>query len=123
MPRRILDIFNEKIPLLDRSYDFPEVDMNEVRWEFYPLVAQTTTARTWLELQQRLQLAPKTIDAYGRGLNDFLAFCGKHEISPTTITREHVAMYVQDLAHRPNPKSKQSLTVDAPPGLSNSTLQ
>src|SRR5205814_6561234 len=45
-----------------------------------------------------------TLDAYGRSLNDFLAFCQRCEIVPETITREQVALYVQDLAHRPNPK-------------------
>lgn len=97
--------------------------MNAVRWEFYPLVAQTTTARTWLELQQRLQLAPKTIDAYGRSLNDFLAFCEERQICPEDVTREQVTLYVQDLATRPHPKQKQSLTSDSERGLSNSTMQ
>ena len=45
--------------------------MSEVRWELYPLVAQFETARAWLHMQANLQLAPT---AYGRCLNDFLAF-------------------------------------------------
>ncbi len=97
--------------------------MDEIRWEFYPNVAQVMTARTWLEMQQRLQLAPKTIDAYGRSLNDFLTFCSKHQIDPEQITREQVTQYVQDLAARPHPQAKQGLTVDAPRGLANSTMQ
>lgn len=97
--------------------------MHPIRWEFYPLVAQTVTARAWLEMQHQLQLAPNTIDAYGRGLNDFLAFCTKQQVIPEEITREHVALYVQDLANRPNPKGKQILTLDSGCGLSNSTMQ
>jgi integrase/recombinase XerD len=75
--------------------------MNTVRWECYPLVARFQTAQTWLQMQAHLQLSPKTIDAYGRCLNDFLAFCERHEIVPPMITREQVALYVQDLATRP----------------------
>lgn len=97
--------------------------MDDVRWEFYPLVSQTATARGWLEIQHRLQLAPKTIDAYGRSLNDFLAFCVDQQIIPEEVTREYVTRYVQDLANRPNPKGKQILAFDSGRGLSNSTMQ
>ena len=48
--------------------------MSEIRWEFYPLVAQDEQACTWLKMQKHLQLAPTTLDAYGRSLNDYLAF-------------------------------------------------
>ena len=78
--------------------------MPDVRWEQYPLVASHEQATAWLQLQAHLQLAPNTIDAYGRCLNDYLAFCTQHHFTPETITREQIALYVQDLAHRPNPK-------------------
>jgi len=97
--------------------------VNTVCWQFYPLVDETETARTWLEIQHRLQLAPKTIDAYGRSLNDFLGFCARYAIEPETVTREQVALYVQDLATRPNPKSVHVLTFPTGCGLSNSTMQ
>jgi integrase/recombinase XerD len=96
--------------------------MNTICWKSYPLVEQVQTARTWLELQNLLQLAPKTIDAYGRGLNDFLGFCAQHHIEPETITREQVALYVQDLATRPNPKGAKILAFPTGGGLSNSTM-
>jgi integrase/recombinase XerD len=96
--------------------------MDEIRWEFYPLVAMNAHGRHWLTLQSQLQLAPKTIDAYGRSLNDFLAFCQQSGIVPETITREQVALYVQDLAHRPNPKGTKLLSIESGRGLSNSTM-
>jgi hypothetical protein len=65
--------------------------MNTISWQAYPLVGQTELARTWLETQSWLQLAPKTIDAYGRSLNDFLGFCMKHAIQPEQVTREQIA--------------------------------
>src|SRR6266699_3986275 len=49
--------------------------MDTIRWEFYPHVAENPHARTWLETQRLLGLAQSTIDAYGRGANDYLAFC------------------------------------------------
>lgn len=78
--------------------------MAEICWEQYPLVAQHELSRHWLTRQAHLQLAPKTIDAYGRSLNDYLGFCAKRDIQPEAVTRDLVALYVQDLAHRPNPK-------------------
>ena len=95
--------------------------MSEIRWELYPLVAVHERSRAWLQLQSHLQLAPTTLDAYGRSLNDFLAFCQRCEIVPETITREQVALYVQDLAHRPNPKGAKVLSIEGGRGLSNST--
>jgi integrase/recombinase XerD len=97
--------------------------MSEVRWELYPLVAQLETARAWLHMQANLQLAPKTIDAYGRCLNDFLAFCSRQHLVPEAVTREHVALYVQDLAHRPNPRGATILSLDSGSGLSRATMQ
>jgi integrase/recombinase XerD len=96
--------------------------MSEIRWERYPLLAVHERSRAWLQLQSHLQLAPTTLDAYGRSLNDFLAFCQRCAIVPETISREQVALYVQDLAHRPNPKGAKVLSLEGGQGLSNSTM-
>lgn len=97
--------------------------MTEIRWEQYPLVLQHELARNWLQRQAHLQLAPNTVDAYGRCLNDYLSFCAKHSVQPEAVTREQVALYVQDLAHRPNPKGAKMLSIEHGRGLSNSTMQ
>ena len=97
--------------------------MSEIHWELYPLVAAKALPRAWLQLQSHLQLAPNTVDAYGRCLNDFLAFCQRSGIVPEAITREQVALYVHDLAHRPNPKGAKILSIEQGRGLSNATLQ
>ncbi|GHO91505.1 integrase [Reticulibacter mediterranei] len=97
--------------------------MVEVRWEYYPLVAEHERARKWLQIQANLQLAPTTIDAYGRSLNDFIHFCIERGIQPEEVTREQVALYVQDLATRPNPKGAKILSIESGRGLSNSTMQ
>lgn len=97
--------------------------MTEIRWEQYPLVEPHELAHKWLQRQAHLQLAAATIDAYGRCLNDYLSFCIKHDIQPEALTREHVALYVQDLASRPNPKGANILSIESGRGLSNSTMQ
>lgn len=97
--------------------------MDEIRWELYPLVAYSEYGRRWLQRQYYLQLAPKTIDAYGRCLNDFLDFCQRSGVVPEEITREQVTLYVHDLAHRPNPKGRNVLSIENGRGLSNSTMQ
>jgi integrase/recombinase XerD len=97
--------------------------MAEIRWEFYPLVAQHELARTWLTMQRNLQLAPATIDAYGRNLNDYLAFCSKHTLLPETLTREALALYVQDLATRANPRGAKIVSLGSGCGLSRATMQ
>jgi integrase/recombinase XerD len=97
--------------------------MTEIRWEQYPLVGQHELARNWLQRQAHLQLAPNTVDAYGRCLNDYLGFCAKHNVQPEAITRDLVALYIQDLAHRPNPKGANILSIESGRGLSNSTMQ
>lgn len=97
--------------------------MSTVRWESYPLVAASALPRAWLQQQSHLQLAPNTVDAYGRCLNDFLAFCQRSGIEPLAITRDQVALYVQDLAHRPNPKRVNILSIESGRGVSNATMQ
>src|SRR6266496_4667800 len=97
--------------------------MTEVRWGQYPLVAQHKLARNWVQRQGYLQLAPKTVDAYGRCLNDYLSFCAKQNVQPEAVTRDLVALYVQDLAHRPNPKGANILSFESGRGLSNATMQ
>jgi len=97
--------------------------MTEVRWEQYPLVAQNALARNWLQRQAYLQLAPNTVDAYGRCLNDYLGFCASQNVQPEAVTRDLVALYVQDLAHRPNLKGANILSIESGRGLSNSTMQ
>jgi integrase/recombinase XerD len=97
--------------------------VENVRWELYPRVACADLARRWLQLQANLQLAPKTIEAYGRGLNDYLSFCEREAVIPEAITREQVGHYVHDLATRPNSKGTHLGASEPRRGLANATLQ
>jgi integrase/recombinase XerD len=95
--------------------------MSIIAWNRYPLVSQNTQAKNWLQLQTNL--APNTIDAYGRALNDYLAFCARCEIVPTTATNEHLSLYVSDLTTRPHKLNANVYSLNSSPGLSNATLQ
>src|SRR5258708_26173363 len=95
----------------------------EIRWTLYPLVAGDPAAHTWLQIQANLQLRPNTIDAYGRGLNDYLSFCARHQVKPETINREYFSLCGQDVARRRNPKGTFASSSDCRRGLSNSTLR
>ena len=95
-----------------------------IEWFRYPFVAANDLAKTWLTTEALLGLAPNTLDAYARGLNDFLGFCQHADISPVTATRADLARYVGDLRGRPRPNSHQDASALTPlTGLSNATLQ
>lgn len=70
-----------------------------------------------------LRLAPKTIDAYGRSLDDYLAFCSRSDVEADGATRDQVALYVRDLSSRPNPRGARILDIGSGSGLSNATIQ
>lgn len=97
--------------------------MADVVWAHYPLAASFPSVRSWLTMQMNLQLADKTLDAYARSLEDYLAFCTRTSITPETVTREHLAAYVHDLATRPNPRGAQIFHLHSGAGLSNATMQ
>jgi len=95
--------------------------MDDLFWERFPLVAQHSHARQWLGMQIKYGLAPNTIDAYGRALEDYLAFCAQHSVAPLSATREHIAAYVHYLASRPR-RARHRIPVTTS-GLANATMQ
>ena len=95
----------------------------DIPWQRYPAVGDLALARRWLESQALLGLARATIDAYARGLQDFLTFCERQAVPAVTASREQLARYVGELRQRPNPRGPQSVTLDSGTGLANATLQ
>jgi integrase/recombinase XerD len=77
--------------------------VTDVRWERYPLVGAHPHARGWLQLQADLGLAPNTIQAYGRALQEYLAFGTRAAVAPEAARRAHLAAFVRDLTTRPRP--------------------
>lgn len=94
-----------------------------MRWELYPRVYEHELARAWLETEGLLGREPNTIEAYGRSLDDYLNFCKRQRLDPEDAGRDHVALYVNDLATRSNPRSAKVLETGAGSGLSNATIQ
>ena len=94
--------------------------MTSIKWSNYPLLAQSTNATIWLQIQADLRLAQNTVDAYGRALEDFFRICRHLAVSPEHAKREHIAAYVQELSQRQLAHRKDH---QSPIGLANATLQ
>jgi integrase len=90
------------------------------RW---PPLARCPEAFEWVRVQADLGLAPRTLEAYARGLADYLAVCVREEIDPLNASRAEVARYVRDLVQRPSPRGATIISIDAGVGLANATLQ
>ena len=50
-----------------------------VRWDLFPHIRALPSAHEWLQLQANRQLSPRTVEAYGRSLEDFLQFCERQD--------------------------------------------
>ncbi len=77
--------------------------MVHIKWQHYPSVALLPAAKAWLVIQANFGLAPNTIDAYGRALEDYLQLSCRQQFMPVSASREHIAAYVRDLASRQSP--------------------
>jgi integrase/recombinase XerD len=96
---------------------------NSEATERWPAVARHPMAAVWLKLQVQLGLAPRTIDAYGRALADYLTVCERDGIDPLSADRAEIAHYVHDLAHRPGRRGPNVVAIDSGVGLANATMQ
>jgi site-specific recombinase XerD len=67
-------------------------------WSRYPVVSADKQGRSWLILLSNLQRSPATVEAYGRGLNQYLRFCQEHGVDATCATLEHVSLFVRQLS-------------------------
>ncbi|MCX8959348.1 site-specific integrase [Erwinia psidii] len=62
-----------------------------------PVLAGDASARRWVNLQEDLLRAPNTVDAYARGVNDWLAFCQTCGLTATNAGHDTVALYIRRL--------------------------
>src|SRR5579885_2183685 len=97
--------------------------MADICWDRYPRAAGLDIARAWLLLQRNLGLAPNTIDAYGRALEEYLAFSAIKDVPVITAPKGHIAAFVRDLTSRPNRRGANVVLLDSGAGLANATLQ
>lgn len=96
--------------------------MDTIRWDYYPRVARTAHARDWLLLLAQLQKAPKTIDAYARGLDDLIDFFTRSNFPLIEAHQGHIATYLNDLHQRVSARpTRRSQPIKC--GLANATIQ
>jgi integrase len=92
----------------------------EERW---PVLRRHERAADWLRIWADLGRAPRTIDAYARGLAEFLLVCEGQEIDPVVATRGQIALFVRELRSRPSRRGSNVVALDSGAGLANATLQ
>jgi integrase/recombinase XerD len=92
----------------------------ETKW---PVLARHERTVEWLRIWTDMGRAPRTIDAYSRGLTEYLQVCEREGINPLTATRAHVAMFVRELTSRPSRRGANVVALDSGSGLANATLQ
>ncbi|CAM4367176.1 site-specific integrase [Nocardiopsis rhodophaea] len=89
----------------------------------WPVLTRHERALEWLRIWSDLGRAPRTIDAYGRGLTEYLQVCEHEGIDPLEATRAQVGVFVRELTRRPSRRGANLLDLDSGAGLSNATLQ
>jgi site-specific recombinase XerD len=91
--------------------------------EKWPVLGRHERAVEWLRIWTDLGRAPRTIDAYARGLAEFLTVCEREGVEPVSATRAHVAAFVRELTTRPSRLGANVVALDSGAGLANATLQ
>ena len=91
--------------------------------EKWPVLGRCERAAEWLQIWSDLGRAPRTLDAYGRGLAEYLQACERDGIDPLTANRSQVAAFVRELTSRPSRGGANVFALDSGFGLANATLQ
>src|SRR4051812_21188918 len=92
----------------------------ETKW---PVLSRHERAAEWLRIWTDLGRAPQTIDAYARGLAEYLVMCEREGVEPLTASRAHIAVYVRELTERPSHRGANVISIDSGLGLANTTIQ
>jgi len=91
--------------------------------EKWPVLGRHETAGQWLRIWVDLGRAPRTVDAYARGLAEYLELCERAGVDPLTANRAHAAVYVRELRQRPSRLGPKVVSIDSGAGLANATIQ
>jgi len=91
--------------------------------EKWPVLGRHERAAEWLRIWTDLGRAPRTIDAYARGLAEYLQVCERDDVDPLTANRSQVAAFVRELTSRPGRRGANVVALDSGKGLANATLQ
>ena len=88
-------------------------EMTEPVWTSFPIAAADPHCQTWLTLLGNLGRSSATIDAYGRGLDQYLRFCRGLGIDATEATLEQVSLFVRHLRGDPGEVQARARVSDA----------
>jgi integrase len=91
--------------------------------EKWPILRRHEQAAQWLRVWTDLGRAARTVDAYARGLAEFLEVCERNGVDPVAASRADVAVFVRELTSRPSRHGVNVVAIDSGSGLSNATLQ
>ncbi len=91
--------------------------------EKWPVLGRHERAAEWLSIWADLGRASRTIDAYARGLAEYLEACEHNGIDPVAATRAQVAEFVRELRTRPSRRGGNVVALGSGAGLANATLQ
>jgi len=91
--------------------------------EKWTVLARHERAAEWLRMWADLGRAPRTIDAYARGLAEYLEGCERDGVDPLAAGRAQVASFVRELTNRPSRHGANTVALDSGTGLANATLQ
>lgn len=94
----------------------------EFLWEHFPTTATYPDAKRWIQSCVMLGLAPNTVTAYARAIEEFLGFCQNRSVEVQNASREVIAQYVGHLRTRRREHSNV-VRIDSGALLSNATLQ
>jgi site-specific recombinase XerD len=83
-------------------------------------LARHPHAVAWLQVWADMGRAPRTIDAYARGLAEYLCSCERAGVDPVSASRAQVASYVHELTSRPGRRGPNVVSFDSG---ANATLQ
>ena len=78
------------------------------RVDRWPVLGRHERAAEWLTVWADLGRAPRTIDAYARGLAEYLQVCERDGTDPLAAGRAQVAAFVREVKSRPGPRSSKS---------------
>jgi site-specific recombinase XerD len=96
--------------------------MAAIQWSRYQAVVENEFSRRWLQIQVDLGLAQNTVDAYARGLDEYLRFVRSRAVPAISAGRETIAAYVGFL-RKPSEDNGRLVCISGSHRLSNATLQ
>jgi site-specific recombinase XerD len=91
--------------------------------EKWPVLGRHERAVEWLRVWVDLGRAPRTIDAYARGLAEYLQMCERDGVDPLAAHKADVARFVRELTERPSRRGTNVVSIDSGSGLANATIQ